>query len=148
MRHLRSCQIDRVIPWFALSALSAFAIRPKVPEVSPPSGIELLGLYPKIAIKSRQPSIYNQYIMRRGHPWPRIFHFGFSLFPVIGIFAISLSLPPFSSAQALKITSHPPGAAVELDGVPVGTTPLEKKFAGGYELERPSWTEPRAVLVI
>jgi S1-C subfamily serine protease len=36
------------------------------------------------------------------------------------------------SAQSLKITSNPPGATVELDGVPVGTTPLERDFPGGY----------------
>src|SRR5215469_3955726 len=43
-----------------------------------------------------------------------------------------LTLPSFVSAQSLKLTSNPPGATVELDGVPVGTTPLEKKFPGGY----------------
>src|SRR5277367_928927 len=36
------------------------------------------------------------------------------------------------SAQSLKITSTPPGATVELDGVTAGTTPFEKKFPGGY----------------
>src|SRR5277367_3669612 len=36
------------------------------------------------------------------------------------------------SAQSLKITSTPPGATVELDGVASGTTPFEKKFPGGY----------------
>jgi hypothetical protein len=35
-------------------------------------------------------------------------------------------------AQSLKITSNPPGATVELDRVPSGTTPFEKKFPGGY----------------
>ena len=35
-------------------------------------------------------------------------------------------------AESLKITSTPPGATVELDGVPVGTTPFEKEFPGGY----------------
>jgi len=35
-------------------------------------------------------------------------------------------------AQSLTITSNPPGATVELDGVPSGTTPFEKKFPGGY----------------
>jgi serine protease Do len=37
-----------------------------------------------------------------------------------------------ASAGALKITSSPPGATIELDGVVVGTTPFEKDFPGGY----------------
>jgi serine protease Do len=37
-----------------------------------------------------------------------------------------------SSAEILKITSSPSGAAVEIDGIPVGTTPFEKEFPGGY----------------
>ena len=37
-----------------------------------------------------------------------------------------------SSADTLKITSSPPGANVELDGVTVGATPFEKDFPGGY----------------
>ena len=37
-----------------------------------------------------------------------------------------------SSADTLKITSSPPGATVELDGVTVGATPFEKDFPGGY----------------
>jgi serine protease Do len=37
-----------------------------------------------------------------------------------------------SSADTLKITSSPPGATVELDGVAVGSTPFEKDFPGGY----------------
>src|SRR5579863_8060189 len=36
------------------------------------------------------------------------------------------------SAQSLKITSTPPGATVEFDGVTAGTTPFEKKFPVGY----------------
>jgi hypothetical protein len=35
-------------------------------------------------------------------------------------------------AEKLQITSNPSGATVELDGVAVGTTPLEKDFPGGY----------------
>jgi hypothetical protein len=46
--------------------------------------------------------------------------------------AASFAFPDSSSAQSLKITSNPPGATVELDGVPVGSTPLEKNFPGGY----------------
>src|SRR5882757_2246496 len=37
-----------------------------------------------------------------------------------------------SSADTLKITSSPPSATVELDGVTVGVTPFEKDFPGGY----------------
>jgi serine protease Do len=35
-------------------------------------------------------------------------------------------------ADTLKITSTPPGATVELDGVPAGVTPFEKQFPGGF----------------
>jgi hypothetical protein len=45
---------------------------------------------------------------------------------------ICFCFPKSSSAQTLKITSDPSGATVELDGVPVGVTPLEKNFPGGY----------------
>ena len=37
-----------------------------------------------------------------------------------------------ATAESLKITSNPPGASVELNGVLVGTTPFEKSFPGGY----------------
>lgn len=43
-----------------------------------------------------------------------------------------LCLPLSSFAESLKITSNPLGATVELDGVPVGVTPFEKDFPGGY----------------
>src|SRR5271165_5780512 len=46
--------------------------------------------------------------------------------------SLLLYFVPSSSADTLKITSTPPGATVELDGVVVGTTPLEKDFPGGY----------------
>ena len=36
------------------------------------------------------------------------------------------------SADTFTITSNPPGATVELDGVVVGTTPYEMKVPGGY----------------
>jgi hypothetical protein len=39
-----------------------------------------------------------------------------------------------SHAQSLKITSTPPGAEVELDGVAAGTTPFEKNFPGGISI--------------
>ncbi len=35
-------------------------------------------------------------------------------------------------ADTLKITTTPPGAKVEIDGVEVGTTPCELKYPGGY----------------
>jgi len=37
-----------------------------------------------------------------------------------------------SNADTLRITSSPPGATVELDGITVGATPFEKDFPGGY----------------
>jgi S1-C subfamily serine protease len=36
------------------------------------------------------------------------------------------------SADTLKITSTPPGATVEINGVAVGTTPYEEQVPGGY----------------
>ncbi len=45
---------------------------------------------------------------------------------------VPLWFPKLSPAQSLKITSNPPGATVELNGVPAGTTPFEKNFPGGY----------------
>lgn len=48
------------------------------------------------------------------------------------VIVVSLCLPTFCRAESLKITSTPAGATVELDGVPVGTTPFEKDFPGGY----------------
>jgi serine protease Do len=48
---------------------------------------------------------------------------------------VAVLLPCFSariSAESIKITSNPSGASVELDGVLIGTTPLEKSFPGGY----------------
>jgi S1-C subfamily serine protease len=43
-----------------------------------------------------------------------------------------LTCPLRASAEKLRITSNPTGATVELDGLPVGTTPFEKDFPGGY----------------
>ncbi|HET8925320.1 MAG TPA: trypsin-like peptidase domain-containing protein [Candidatus Acidoferrum sp.] len=46
---------------------------------------------------------------------------------------VFLSLFPLrASADKLQITSNPPGATVELDGVAAGTTPFEIDFPGGY----------------
>ena len=46
-------------------------------------------------------------------------------------FLLLLSAQP-AHAETLKITSTPPGATVEIDGLKVGTTPYETKFPGGY----------------
>ena len=35
-------------------------------------------------------------------------------------------------AEKLRITSTPPGAKVEINGVAVGATPFEKDYSGGY----------------
>src|SRR5580704_18529163 len=43
-----------------------------------------------------------------------------------------LVCPLRAAADTLKITSSPAGASVEIDGVPAGTTPLEKGYPGGY----------------
>jgi serine protease Do len=45
---------------------------------------------------------------------------------------VLLACPTHAFADKLHITSTPPGATVELDGVAAGTTPLEKDFPGGY----------------
>ncbi|MFZ0211312.1 MAG: trypsin-like peptidase domain-containing protein [Candidatus Acidiferrales bacterium] len=46
--------------------------------------------------------------------------------------ACLLPLPRTLRADTLSITSTPPGAAVEIDGVAAGTTPLIKDYPGGY----------------
>src|SRR6266446_5499658 len=43
-----------------------------------------------------------------------------------------LCSPLRAAADKLQITSMPPGATVELDGVVAGTTPFERDFPGGY----------------
>ena len=43
-----------------------------------------------------------------------------------------LCCPLSAVADKLQITSAPPGATVELDGVASGVTPFEKDFPGGY----------------
>jgi hypothetical protein len=35
-------------------------------------------------------------------------------------------------AEKLRITSTPPGAKVEINGVAIGATPFEKDYPGGY----------------
>jgi len=46
--------------------------------------------------------------------------------------SILLLLAQTALADTLRITSTPPGATVEIDGLKVGTTPYETKLPGGY----------------
>jgi serine protease Do len=46
--------------------------------------------------------------------------------------ALLLLCATSTRADTLKITSTPPGATVEINGVPAGTTPFEKDYPGGY----------------
>jgi len=50
----------------------------------------------------------------------------------LSLCALFLFLPTRVSAEKLTITSTPPGATVEINGIAVGTTPFEKDFPGGY----------------
>ncbi len=43
-----------------------------------------------------------------------------------------LTCPADALADRLRITSNPPGATVEIDGVAMGATPFEKEYPGGY----------------
>lgn len=45
---------------------------------------------------------------------------------------VALATPAPAHAGTLKITSAPPGATVEVNGVVVGTTPYQVKYPGGY----------------
>jgi hypothetical protein len=45
---------------------------------------------------------------------------------------ICMLLAPLAHAETLKITSDPPGATVEIDGLPAGITPYETNLPGGY----------------
>jgi hypothetical protein len=42
------------------------------------------------------------------------------------------SFAPQSRAESLSVTSSPPGANVEINGVLVGTTPFPAEYPGGY----------------
>jgi PEGA domain len=53
------------------------------------------------------------------------------LWASLGLFAF-LALASRARAETLTITSTPPGATVEIDGVVIGTTPCEVKYPGGY----------------
>ena len=48
------------------------------------------------------------------------------------ILFLLMLLPVVAKADKLTITSNPPGATVEIDGVKVGTTPFVKDYPGGY----------------
>jgi serine protease Do len=58
-------------------------------------------------------------------PWRRPIYASFALL------AASL-LAPQTHADKLTITSSPPGATVEIEGVPVGVTPYSVDYPGGY----------------
>ena len=45
---------------------------------------------------------------------------------------LALAWPYTARADKLRITTTPPGAIVEIDGVKVGTTPFEKSYPGGF----------------
>ncbi len=48
------------------------------------------------------------------------------------VFSLLMFSPGTAKADKLTITSNPPGATVEIDGVKVGTTPFMKDYPGGY----------------
>jgi len=52
--------------------------------------------------------------------------------PRLAAFLFLFVCPSRAVSDTLKITSTPPGATVEIDGVLSGTTPFEKEFPGGY----------------
>jgi PEGA domain len=45
---------------------------------------------------------------------------------------LSAALAPITRGESLRVTSSPPGATVEIDGVLVGTTPYRSDYPGGY----------------
>lgn len=53
------------------------------------------------------------------------------IYALVGAF-ICMLLAPLAHAETLKITSDPPGATVEIDGLPAGITPYETNLPGGY----------------
>src|SRR5580704_15498665 len=48
------------------------------------------------------------------------------------IVSVLMLFPAIARADKLTITSIPPGATVEIDGVKVGRTPFVKDYPGGY----------------
>lgn len=51
---------------------------------------------------------------------------------LLALLVFPLAFTPRAQAATLTITSSPPGATVEIDGVIVGTTPFQMKVPGGY----------------
>src|SRR5690348_3080073 len=51
---------------------------------------------------------------------------------LLALLVFPLLFPGRARAATLTITSSPPGATVEIDGVIVGTTPFQMKVPGGY----------------
>ena len=54
------------------------------------------------------------------------------LLALLALLVFPLLFAPRAHAATLTITSSPPGATVEIDGVIVGTTPFHMKVPGGY----------------
>ena len=50
----------------------------------------------------------------------------------LGLFSIIVLLVVSGRADKLRINTDPPGAAVEIDGINIGTTPFERNVPGGY----------------
>jgi PEGA domain len=55
-----------------------------------------------------------------------------SAIAALAAIAASLVFSAQATAEELKITSTPPGASLEIDGVSVGKTPYKVKYPGGY----------------
>ena len=56
-----------------------------------------------------------------------------SLRLLTGILVFCLLLPPaYAAKNYVSVTSDPPGASVEIDGIVVGTTPYQVEVPGGY----------------
>jgi PEGA domain len=50
----------------------------------------------------------------------------------IGGVAALMAVAPRACAESFRVTSSPAGAAVEIDGAVVGTTPFQVDYPGGY----------------
>jgi hypothetical protein len=50
----------------------------------------------------------------------------------LALLALAAATSPSSPAETLKVTSSPPGANVEIDGVLMGKTPYKIDYPGGY----------------
>lgn len=51
---------------------------------------------------------------------------------LLSLVVVFLSTPSLTRGEKLTITSDPPGATVEINGIREGTTPFEKDYPGGY----------------